>query len=495
MDTRSPVNPKEAPREKEAGNAESGASLSADARRALPSVDRLARQIAGIAGDLPGWAARAGARRAVEVARAKLEANAPAGISEAAIESDALAVARRLVNPQPRRVINATGVVLHTNLGRSPLGAAAAAAVADAAVGYSDLELDLSTGRRGNRLGALAEKLVLLSGAEAAYACNNNASALLLALDTLAGATQASGPKEVIVSRGELVEIGGSFRVPDIMQKAGVRLVEVGSTNRTHLRDYERAIGPNTGMLLKVHRSNFEQSGFVAEVGLLELVGLGRERGIPVVEDLGSGTFVDLRARGLTTIPPETYVPSRVATGADIVCLSGDKLLGGPQAGLIVGSAAAVDAMKTNALARALRLDKMGIAALDWVLTALLDERLGEIPVLAQLFEPVSALKLRAKALAETLMGVAGGKLDVLVASDRAPVGGGSVPGFELDTSVVQLRGLRGPNRLSAALREAPQSVVARVRDDAVVLDMRTLAETDLEAVAAAVVFALGTRG
>ncbi|MEE3330680.1 MAG: L-seryl-tRNA(Sec) selenium transferase [Myxococcota bacterium] len=480
MDPRSPVNPEEHPDETE----------HRDARRALPSVDRLARQVTGMAGDLPGWAARAGAREAVAAARAEMARSDPAGIDLATVQTAALTAARRLVAPQPRPVVNATGVVLHTNLGRSPLGAAAAAA-AEAAAGYSDLELDLVSGRRGNRLGSLVDKLVLLSGAQAAYACNNNASALLLALDTLAGETATSGLREVIVSRGELVEIGGSFRVPDIMAKAGVRLVEVGSTNRTHLSDYERAIGPNTGMLLKVHRSNFEQSGFVAEVGLGELVGLGRERGIPVVEDLGSGTFVDLRARGLTTIPEETYVPSRVAMGADIVCLSGDKLLGGPQAGLIVGTAEAVNAMKANPLARALRLDKMGIAALDWVLTALLDDRLSEIPVVAQLLEPVDSLEARAKALGAALESVVGGKLDVVVATDCAPVGGGSVPGFELDTWVVELRGLRGASRLAGLLRAAPAPVVTRVRDDAVVFDLRTLGDGDAEAVEAAVQFAL----
>jgi L-seryl-tRNA(Ser) seleniumtransferase len=288
-----------------------------------------------------------------------------------------------------------------------------------------------------------------------------------------------------VVSRGELVEIGGSFRVPDIMQRAGVRLIEVGTTNRTHPGDYERAIGPDTALLLKVHRSNFSQSGFVSEVGLDELVAIGRRNGLPVMEDLGSGTLLDLRERGF---PADSFAPSRVALGADLVCFSGDKLLGGPQAGILLGSRAAVDAMRGNPLARVLRLDKMSLAALDWTLTAYLDGRAeSEIPVVRQLLASQAELEVRARALAERLRELLKGSAQVEVEPDRAPVGGGSLPGFELDTWVVTLRPEKGAAKMAAALRTASTPVLTRVRDDAVILDLRTLVDSDGALVEAAV--------
>ena len=311
-----------------------------DPRRQLPGVDRLARDLGAARPDLPQWAVIEGARRAVAEGREALEQGEPATGEEGWVGRAARA-AEALAGRTPRRVINATGIVLHTNLGRAPLPEAALARAAEAAGGYSDLEFDLESGRRGNRLGALSDKLQLLSGAEAGYACNNNAAALMLILGTF-----ASG-KEVVVSRGELVEIGGSFRIPEIMERAGARLVEVGTTNRTHPADYERAIGPETGLLLKVHRSNFEQRGFVAEVDLPQLVEIGHRHQLPVVEDLGSGTLLDLTSRGF---PAECFVPSRVRSGADLVCFSGDKLLGGPQAGIVVGGSQQIAALRTNPL-------------------------------------------------------------------------------------------------------------------------------------------------
>ena len=333
-------------------------SVNPDLRRTLPSVDRLGREARDREPELPAWAVTEAARRTLTAARQQLNAREdsgdavnPPGELEAWVQA-VLEGAKRLCVINPRRVINATGIVLHTNLGRAPLAPGAARAAAEAAVGYSNLELDLDTGQRGDRLAAVVEKLRLLSGAEAAYACNNNAAALLLALDTLARG------REVVVSRGELVEIGGSFRIPDIMERAGVTLVEVGTTNRTHLSDYEQAIGPNTALLLKVHRSNFEQTGFVAEVELGQLSELARSRGLPLLEDLGSGTLVDLTGEGL---PQETFVPARLRRGADLVCFSGDKLLGGPQAGILLGGADVIEKARRNPLARALRLDKMNI--------------------------------------------------------------------------------------------------------------------------------------
>jgi L-seryl-tRNA(Ser) seleniumtransferase len=350
--------------------------------------------------------------------------------------------------------------------------------VVEATSGYSDLELDLESGERGDRLAPVVARLRLLSGAEAALAVNNAAAAVLLAVRAL-----ATG-REVVVSRGELIEIGGSFRVPDILAQADVRMVEVGTTNRTHAADYEQAIGPDTALLLKVHRSNFELRGFVSEVSLAELVDIGRRHSIPVVEDLGSATLVDLRDRGL---PAESWAPGRVRTGADLVCFSGDKLLGGPQAGIVLGRSQAVLSLRRHPLARALRLDKLSLAALDWTLRALLEGRLQEIPTLSQLLEPAASVERRAEALCRRLAKVAGARLQVATESTRAPVGGGTLPGFTLESAAVSLRGERSPDALARDLRRAAQPVLARVCDDRVLLDARTLLPGDDSRVEAAV--------
>jgi L-seryl-tRNA(Ser) seleniumtransferase len=464
---------------------------SVDPRRSLPSVTQLAKELAASVPEVPGWAATEAARRVLGQAREALDRqleDKPAATATGSGDclASAIQTARRLARTHPRRVINATGVVLHTNLGRAPLPAGAADAVRAVVAGYSDLELDLETGRRGSRLGALEEKLRELSGAEAAYACNNNAAAVMLGLDTLARG------REVIVSRGELVEIGGSFRVPDIMERAGVRLVEVGTTNRTHPRDYARAIGPETALLLKVHRSNFSQTGFVTEVSLEEIVAIGRDNQLPVMEDLGSGTLVDLTPHGF---PADSFVPSRLRTGADLVCFSGDKLLGGPQAGILLGSAAVMAEVRQNPLARALRLDKMSLAALDWTLDAYLEGRAEtEVPVLRQLLEPSDSLEARAQHLADTLRAACSHKgVDVTVEADRAPVGGGSLPGFELATWVVALRAAATEEpsfratRTAERLRAATPPILTRVRDDAILFDVRTLDADDLVSVRDAV--------
>lgn len=465
-----------------------------DPRRSLPSVDRLTREVLALRPDLPEWAVVAAVRAEVDESRGALELLLSRGAKNSEIEDvigtdwsvQAIVRARKLSEATPAPVINATGVVLHTNLGRAPLSAEAARAAAEAAANYSNLEFDLETGHRGNRLGALTTKLELLSGAEAAMVVNNNAAAVMLALDTVAAG------KEVIVSRGELVEIGGSFRVPAIMEKAGVRLVEVGTTNRTHPDDYAAAIGPETGLLLKVHRSNFAQSGFVAEVDLGQLVEIGRRHGVPVVEDLGAGTLVDLSRHGF---PADAFVPSRLRLGPDLVCFSGDKLFGGPQAGILLGSRRWVDELRKNPLARALRLDKMTIAALDATVDAMLRGRAEqEIPALRQMLEAPESLAIRARALAERLERVAGDRIALTVEEDRVPVGGGSLPGFELPTFVVSIRaqpGGPGPQRIADGLRAAPRPVLARVRDDAVLLDLRTLSEADLDAVTEALEAAL----
>jgi L-seryl-tRNA(Ser) seleniumtransferase len=450
-----------------------------DPRRGLPAVDRLAASVRELTPKLPDWAVVAGAREALEQERERL---AEGGDSLADLSPVAAEYARALAAPHPRRVVNATGIVLHTNLGRAPMAPGAAAAAAAAASTYTDLELDVASGRRGDRLGPVAAKLRLLSGAEAALAVNNNAAAVLLALESLARG------REVVVSRGELVEIGGSFRVPEIMERAGVRLVEVGSTNRTHASDYERAIRPATALLLKVHRSNFEMRGFVAEVALPELAAIARARGLPLVEDLGSGTLVEVPG-----LPAEAHAPSRLRLGADLVCFSGDKLLGGPQAGIVLGRREAVLAMRRSPLARALRLDKLSLAALDWTLGACLEGRAGrEIPALRQLLATPGELEERARHLAARLARAAGDGAAVSVAAERSPVGGGSLPGFELEGHVVVLAVAGGAEGFAASLRGAPVPVLARVRDDRVLIDVRTLLDGEEALVEAALRHACG---
>jgi L-seryl-tRNA(Ser) seleniumtransferase len=385
--------------------------------------------------------------------------------------------------------VNATGVVLHTNLGRAVLAPGAVRAAAAAASAYSDLELELRDGERSDRLAKVNEELTLLSGAEAAHVVNNNAAALLLALNTLARG------REVVVSRGELVEIGGSFRIPEICERAGVTLVEIGTTNRTHAVDYERALGPRSALLLKVHRSNFEQRGFVSEVGLAELVEIGRRRGVPVLEDLGSGLLVEPGRGEPPTFAPESYAPTRLRLGADVVCFSADKLLGGPQAGILLGRTGWIEAMRANPLSRALRLDKLCIAALDWTLKVLLEGRgEAELPVLRQLLAPPEALERRARALAERLAKVAGSALEIVVQPQAVPIGAGSLPSTRLESWIVALHSPHGAQALAAALRTAPIPIVARIHDGAVCIDVRTLLDDDVPALEAALQIACGTR-
>ncbi len=468
--------------------------VNTDPRRGLPSVDRLCQAVLAATPALPLWAVRAAARRALAALReGGPDAGAPVppqyrpGPEGRAPSMEDLAArvaleARRLAAPHPRRVLNATGILLHTNLGRAPLAAAARAAVARAAAGYSNLELELETGRRGARLGQLAEKLVQLSGAEAAHVVNNNAAALLLALNTLAMG------RPVVVSRGELVEIGGSFRVPAVMERAGVRLLEVGTTNRTHLGDYRAALAADPALLLKVHRSNFEQRGFVAEADVAALAALAHDRGIPLVEDLGSGTLVDLSAAGL---PPEAFVPARLALGVDLVCFSGDKLLGGPQAGILLGRRDLIEALRQNPLARALRVDKLTLAALDATLDLLLEPgRADEIPIVAGLRVPGEALCARAEQLAARLRDVLPPPFVLERAASDGAVGGGSLPQLALAGQAVVVRG-PGLAALAEGLRRAPVPLVARLHDDALWLDVRTLADDELPLVAAAFAFAL----
>jgi len=461
--------------------------VKAEPRRSLPAVDRLIRALDRVAGDLPRWARREAAREVLESERARLGA-AGLGAAEAPSEDElcerARARAAELARPHPQPMINATGIPLHTNLGRAPLAAGAARAVEIAARTYGDLELDLASGERGSRGAAVEHKLRLLSGAAGALVVNNNAAAVLL---VLAGLAQG---RSAVVSRGELVEIGGSFRVPEIMASAGVRLIEVGTTNRTHLRDYESAIGGDTALLLKVHRSNFALRGFVAEATLEELGELAAARDLPLAEDLGSGTLIDLSSRGL---PEEVYAPSRLARGAGVVCFSGDKLLGGPQAGIILTrDAALADRLRRHPLARALRVDKLSLTALDWTLAAHLDGRAeSEIPVLRQLLSAPDELRRRAAALAERLNACEGFRAKARVEPDRSYAGGGSLPDHALDSWVVRVEVPGGVRAVAARLRAGRPPVLARVHDDGLSLDVRTLLDGDEDGVVRALLEAL----
>jgi len=448
-----------------------GRPVNSDARRSLPSVDRLMREAAAAWPELPGWAVRKAARSLLQ----RLREAGDHGDTEGPGPDDLLpriaAEARRLAAPHPRRVLNATGILLHTNLGRAPLAPHAREAVARAARGYSDLELDLATGRRGARMASLEAKLVELSGAEAALVVNNNAAALLLALNTLAMG------RPVVVSRGELVEIGGSFRVPEIMERAGVRLHEVGTTNRTHLADYEAALAVDPALLLKVHRSNFEQRGFVAEADVGRLAALAHARGLLLVEDLGSGTLVDLSGAGLSA---EAFAPGRLALGVDVLCLSGDKLLGGPQAGILLGRRDPIDAMRRNPLARALRIDKLTLAALDATLDLLLDPvHHATIPIVAALVASEAVLAARAERLRSALLGIVPSGWSVALEASVGAVGGGSLPELALPGIAVVLRGA-GLQALADGLRAAPIPVVARIAEEGLRLDVRTLDDDEL---------------
>lgn len=377
------------------------------------------------------------------------------------------------VQPRLRRVINATGVVIHTNLGRSPLPPSALQHMIEISKTYSNLEYDLNLGERGDRYSHVEGILCNLSGAESALVVNNNAGAVLLALNTLAEG------REVIVSRGELVEIGGAFRIPDVMKRSGAVLKEVGTTNRTHLNDYQKAIGSQTALLLKVHTSNFRVIGFTSSVPLQDLVQLGRQYDLPVMEDLGSGCLIDLSRYGLQK---EATVPEAVGAGADVVTFSGDKLLGGPQAGILLGKKNVIDAMKTNPLARALRIDKLTLAALESTLLFYLDEKkaMREIPTLRMLGFDLNKLKRRARRLSKRLSKVVQ-QAEMGIREDVSQVGGGALPLQNLPTMVLAIKPRNlSVNSLEEILRKGDPPIIGRISKDELVLDMRTVFDEEI---------------
>jgi L-seryl-tRNA(Ser) seleniumtransferase len=404
-----------------------------------------------------------------DLRRQLLDRTANDGISDvAAIAARAAARLSGAAVPGLRPVINATGIVLHTNLGRAPMAEDAASAAREAARGYLNLELDLRTGKRSSRQVVIRDLLCRLTGAESATAVNNNAAATVIALRALCRR------KEVVLSRGQLIEIGGSFRIPEIMAVSGARLREVGTTNITRLADYERAIGPETGALLRVHTSNYRVRGFTRAVSLTELVALGRKHGIPVVDDVGSGALVDFARFGFDGEP---IVRESIAAGADLVLFSGDKLLGGPQAGLIIGRKTLVQKIEKDPLMRAFRLDKMVLAALEATLRLYLDETgaLRDIPVLRLLTMPVEDLQRRAETVAEALRSVPG-IATAQVREDVSAVGGGSLPEQTLPTRVVEIEASgMSDTMLAERLRSGAPAVVGRLHRGKLLLDMRTV--------------------
>lgn len=438
--------------------------------RTLPKTDDLLRMIESEGSNQPHNLVKSVIQEELDRSRESLLA----GISDECDREELLARIRlqlaRKARPHLRGVVNATGVILHTNLGRARLTKECVELLTNVGCRYSNLEYDLEDGNRGSRYQHVEDLLIKLTGAEAALVVNNNAAAVYLVLDTIAKGS------EVIVSRGELVEIGGSFRVPEIMAAGGCRLVEVGTTNKTRASDYERAITERTGALLKVHTSNYKIIGFTESVSMKELADIARDRQIPSIYDLGSGLMVDLSPYG---IPGETTVEQCVKQGADLVCFSGDKLLGGPQAGIIVGKAAHIAAMKKNHLLRALRIDKLTLAALEITLRQYLDpeKALSGIPTLRMMTEPLAEVRKKAERLAALLVEV--GCVCRFVES-TSRVGGGSLPEVGIDSWALALdvRGI-SPNALESGMRENDIPIIGRISDDCVQLDLRTVAEEE----------------
>ncbi len=436
-----------------------------DQLRSLPSVDEIASSLAHLESRFPPRLIVDEVRRVIEDRRAEIKAGHGA---EDSIESRVEQNLARLEAPSLKRVINATGVILHTNLGRAPLPRF------QPIFGYSNLEYDLETGKRGKRdvhVAGLLQRLIGVPG----IAVNNNAAAVYLALNELAAGY------EVIVSRGELIEIGDGFRIPEIMQRSGAILREVGTTNRTSIEDYRAAINERTRLLLRVHPSNFRIEGFTAKPELRDLAGVGRERGIPVYEDLGSGCVVDLKRFGIE----EPLVSDSLSAGINLVSFSGDKLLGGPQAGILAGDAALIQRIRRNPMFRALRLDKLIYQALESTLRSLLLERWNEIPALEMIGQPMELLFTRASLFVERLQGI-----PHRIVEGESVIGGGSTPQQPLPTWLIAIES-GDAVKLERKLRESDPPVIARIEDDHLLLDLRTVFPNEEETLAAAILKAV----
>jgi len=447
--------------------------------RAIPKVDEVLQWMTGVS-RAPLFLVKQSIREELDRLRQNILAGRKVNKNSLSKKNITALVKKRLqeeMMPNFRRVINATGVVIHTNLGRSILPAAASEALVQAGTRYSNLEFDLGTGKRGSRYSLVEKLLCDLTGAEAALVVNNNAAAVLLVLDTFAKG------REVIVSRGQLVEIGGSFRIPEVMAKSGAKLVEVGATNRTHLKDYEANINKNTAMLLKVHASNFMMAGFTKEVPAEELVELASRHDLLVMDDLGSGCLIEMSRYGLRKEPT---VQETVKTGIDVVTFSGDKLLGGPQAGIIVGKKKIIDRIKNNQLNRALRIDKFTLAALETVLRFYYDHEsaVANIPTLAMLTAPPEVMERRARKLAQKIKKNLAEKCSVTVKVTGSRVGGGAMPEEDLESRAVVLEPHdRSVNRLEKDLRTNTLPVIGRIEEDRYLLDMRTVGDDEISLV------------
>ena len=449
-----------------------------DLLKALPAVHeildwpRLRTMPAGES--IPRWALRRAVQNVLEAQRREILQGDRASIMSAGqMEENILAEAKKQLQCSLRPVINATGVLLHTNLGRAPLAKEALDSLLAVAKGYSNLEFNLDSGRRGRRYSHVEDLLCEITGAEAALVVNNNAAAVYLALRVLAQG------KEVIVSRGELVEIGGSFRIPDILTESGAKLVEVGTTNRVHLKDYEGAIGPATGLLLKVHPSNYRIIGFHKEIPLADLVSLGHRENVPVIQDLGSGSIVDPVQLGLQGEPS---VQETLASGADMVTFSGDKLLGGPQAGILLGKAELMQQVQAHPLNRVLRIDKLTLAALEATLLLYRDffEAARKVPVLTMLTLKEETLRKRAQRLAQRLKQVLPADFRIHLCATLSKAGGGAMPEASVPGTAVAVKSSnRSCEALLSQLRQATPPVIARIEKDEVILDVRTLQKGD----------------
>ena len=443
--------------------------------RGLPSVDEVLKSPEGLQwlSDCPKTIVLQAARNVIAARREMVLGGTGTDTSLEAVIADSSKEISRLSSFSLQRVINATGIVIHTNLGRSVLSGRALNNVVGVAGGYSNLEYDLGSGSRGQRHTHTRRLLSDITGAEDAFIVNNNAAAVFLCLSAMAK------NREVIVSRGELVEIGGSFRVPDVMSASGAVLRDVGTTNKTHLGDYEGAVNENTALLLKVHQSNYKIIGFTADVKIEELVSLGGKKGIPVMYDLGSGCLLDLRPYGIHNEPS---VQEIVKAGVDILSFSGDKLLGGPQGGIIVGKRQYIDKIRKNPLARAVRVDKFTIAAFEATLMEYLDpeKAIKDIPTLRMLLQPLEEIRARAKKIAAGLRKLVDkGRIDLV--PDLSKAGGGSLPEAEFQTFAVSIRpeGI-SVNELESRLRGGSPPVIARIRENALILDARTIMDHEI---------------
>lgn len=464
-----------------ASEKESASKLSTTTKnllKSIPKVDEFLGWVGGVT-DTPTTMVKSSVRELLDNVREAILSGQP--VKKMELTREALlpkfkAHLNQKMTLNFRTVINGTGVVVHTNLGRSLLPNSAMDMITQVGARYSNLEFDLNTGKRGSRYSLVEDLLCELTGAEAALVVNNNAAAVLLVLETLAAG------QEVIVSRGQLVEIGGSFRIPDVMAKSGAKMVEVGATNRTHLRDYENAITDETSMLLKVHSSNFRMVGFTSEVDLPDLVSLASKKRLVVMDDLGSGSLVDLSGFGLQKEPT---VSEAVKAGVDVITFSGDKLLGGPQAGLIVGKRKIIEKIKKNPMNRALRIDKFTLAGLEAVLRLYFDEEaaIKTIPTLAMLTMPSEEIKKKANRLLRRIKKDLEGKCNVSLMQTESQVGGGAMPEHGLATWAVTLAPLNQTvNELENNLRAAELPVIGRIEDDKFLLDMRTVADDEIPA-------------